>query len=151
MNQVEIAKQIATEAHEGQTRWDGTPYIKHPEAVAKVITSESWDEGVVAAAWLHDVFEDTDTTPESVVERGVSERAVDFALAVTRDKENETYAESMLRIIEHRDSGPAAIKRADLNHNLSDLGDGKKHQQRRDKYQLARSLMELRLYGKLVR
>jgi len=70
MSLIEIAKKIATNAHEGQTRkYTGEPYIKHPERVAarveKAIIGMK-NEGchfvepeiLIASAWLHDVPED---------------------------------------------------------------------------------------------
>ena len=54
---VRLAAQIATDAHRGQFRRDGvTPYISHPEAVAKRVEGDDLAEAI---AWLHDVLEDT--------------------------------------------------------------------------------------------
>lgn len=50
------AKAIATYAHEGQTRRDGTPYITHCEAVAAGVGWRGADFETVG--WLHDVLED---------------------------------------------------------------------------------------------
>lgn len=53
-----VAHQLASEWHEGEVRkYTGTPYIVHPEAVARLIRSipHTWED--VAAALLHDVLE----------------------------------------------------------------------------------------------
>ena len=56
MKQAKIVLEIATSAHEGQTRRDGvTPYIEHPKAVARRVHTD--DEKAVA--FLHDIIEDT--------------------------------------------------------------------------------------------
>ena len=51
------AKEIATEAHEGQKRSDGKPYITHPARVAAAVKDR-----LKPIAWLHDVVEDTRVT-----------------------------------------------------------------------------------------
>lgn len=51
---------FALHAHEGQTRkYTGEPYIVHPIAVADLVSTVSSDEQTIAAAYLHDVIEDT--------------------------------------------------------------------------------------------
>lgn len=55
----DLAEQIAAAAHEGQVDKAGQPYIAHPARVAARVAG---DERAVAAAWLHDVVEDTDVT-----------------------------------------------------------------------------------------
>ncbi|WP_137726350.1 HD domain-containing protein [Prescottella subtropica] len=55
----ELAEQIATTAHEGQVDKAGQPYITHPARVAARVAG---DDLAVAAAWLHDVVEDTTVT-----------------------------------------------------------------------------------------
>jgi len=50
---------LALEAHEGQTRKSGEPYIVHPILVAAITAAFSNDEMMVQAALLHDVVEDT--------------------------------------------------------------------------------------------
>jgi guanosine-3',5'-bis(diphosphate) 3'-pyrophosphohydrolase len=81
MQIVENAKEIAIKAHAGVKRkWiktreypDGVPYITHPErlvaAVSKLQTSDSDKEIMMAAAWLHDVLEDTDTPHDLIIEK----------------------------------------------------------------------------------
>lgn len=55
----ELAEMIAAEAHAGQVDKAGQPYITHPARVAARVAG---DEHAVAAAWLHDVVEDTEVT-----------------------------------------------------------------------------------------
>lgn len=55
----DLAEQIATTAHQGQVDKAGRPYITHPARVAARVAG---DEHAVAAAWLHDVVEDTEVT-----------------------------------------------------------------------------------------
>ena len=53
-------KSLAFELHSGQTRADGhTPYIVHPELVAKIISDYTTDDKLIAVAWLHDVIEES--------------------------------------------------------------------------------------------
>lgn len=60
---------FATQAHAGQTRSGGDPYIGHPVRVAHIVKqykqSHNIDE-LIAAAYLHDTIEDTDTTHEAL-------------------------------------------------------------------------------------
>jgi len=57
------AARVAKKAHFGQKRYDGEPYINHPMRVAGTVTlCEQSNANMVAAAWLHDVIEDTDVT-----------------------------------------------------------------------------------------
>ena len=66
---IEKAKRFATEAHKGQTRkyGDKPPYITHPETVAEMVCNAPNSlAGMVAAAWLHDVVEDTDVTMKDI-------------------------------------------------------------------------------------
>lgn len=70
MDIVERARQFATEAHGaiGQTRkYTGEPYIAHPEAVVGLLREHGIDNpATLAAAWLHDVVEDTPVTIEQI-------------------------------------------------------------------------------------
>ena len=52
---LEKAEAIAREAHKGQSRLGGEPYISHPEAVVKNVGDDDALQGI---AWLHDVVED---------------------------------------------------------------------------------------------
>lgn len=53
------AKKIAHIWHEGQTRWDGSPYITHPESVVNRLIAKGFNGDVLIAGWLHDIVEDT--------------------------------------------------------------------------------------------
>ena len=70
MTQVERARQFATLAHMGQERkYDNIPYIVHPIAVAKMVADLTDDDDMIAAAYLHDVVEDTVVTHEQIFDR----------------------------------------------------------------------------------
>lgn len=66
---LERARQFATAAHErvGQLRkYTGQPYAEHLRRVADIVSAVSGDAEMLAAAWLHDVVEDTPTTIEEI-------------------------------------------------------------------------------------
>ena len=57
---------FAEERHHGQKRKSGEPYITHPLAVAHILADLQMGVNTVIAGLLHDVLEDTATTPEEV-------------------------------------------------------------------------------------
>ena len=71
MNITIKARDFARKKHEGQVRKDKRPFVVHPEAVAKKVAEykiiERRDD-IIAAAYLHDTLEDTDTTYYELVE-----------------------------------------------------------------------------------
>lgn len=107
------AAKLMCAAHGGQLDRTGLPYIFHPWHVAEQMT----DEVSCAAALLHDVLEDTDTTADDLLEAGISAEVVEAVKLLTHDPA-EDYFDYVRRIR----SNPAAkaVKLADLAHN-SDL------------------------------
>jgi len=68
LRSVSRAYEVAAEAHQGQYRRSGDPYITHPLAVGVILAELGMDEPTVVAALLHDVVEDTPVLLESVRE-----------------------------------------------------------------------------------
>ncbi|MDX2476962.1 MAG: HD domain-containing protein, partial [Gammaproteobacteria bacterium] len=65
MDLVEKAKQFATTAHKRINhlrKYNNQPYAVHLSSVAGIVASVTDDEEMIAAAWLHDVVEDTPAT-----------------------------------------------------------------------------------------
>ena len=60
---------FADNAHSGQLRKDGTPYITHPLAVAEIVAELELDTDSIIAALLHDTIEDTGATHEEIAKR----------------------------------------------------------------------------------
>ncbi len=56
----------ADNAHSGQLRKDGSPYVTHPLAVAEIAAELELDTDSIIAALLHDTIEDTDTTYDDI-------------------------------------------------------------------------------------
>ena len=56
---LERAYRVAEEAHDGQFRLSGEPYITHPVAVAEILADLRLDTTTLTAALLHDTVEDT--------------------------------------------------------------------------------------------
>ena len=82
----ELAYQISTVAHMHQSRWDGSPYIMHPRAVAN--TFESLHYKIVAL--LHDTIEDTECTRGSLFRSGISLDHINSIYILTHN-ENISY------------------------------------------------------------
>ncbi len=61
-DRIKRAVKMASEAHEGQFRKTGEPYIIHPMAVKKILEDWGMDEDTVIAGILHDTVEDTSLT-----------------------------------------------------------------------------------------
>ncbi len=97
----------ATAAHAGQVRngSGGMPYIEHPIAVAARLAEHDYDDEVIAAALLHDVVEDSDTTVEQLRDE-FGERVAGLVAALSDDSEIEDYRQ---RKEEHR----ARVRRHD--------------------------------------
>lgn len=62
------AYSFAENAHKGQERASGEPYIIHPLAVGEILTTIESDEYSVASAFLHDTVEDTDVTSDDITQ-----------------------------------------------------------------------------------
>jgi (p)ppGpp synthase/HD superfamily hydrolase len=94
VSQIEIARAIATIAHRGQVDKAGNPYIDHPNRVAASLSNEH--NNTIAAAWLHDVIEDSFITAEDLLAAGVHPEVVGNVELLTRRKDvrpDEYYAD----------------------------------------------------------
>jgi (p)ppGpp synthase/HD superfamily hydrolase len=78
------AEKFARDAHLGQLRTDGRPYIVHPEQVFLILRTVTQDPEILAAGWLHDVIEDTDTTYKTIVDL-FGLRVAKLVMEVTHD------------------------------------------------------------------
>jgi len=68
MRGLEQAYRVAEEAHDGQTRKSGEPFIEHPLAVAEILADLRLDTTTLTAALLHDTVEDTEITLAGIEE-----------------------------------------------------------------------------------
>jgi len=130
-DQVELimrAYEYGAEAHAGQTRRSGDPYISHPLAVAQILADMHLDGQAIAAAVLHDVIEDTEIGVADLEQQFGQEIAllVDGVSKLDRiqfDSQAEAQAESfrkmMLAMIE--DIRVILVKLADRLHNMRTL------------------------------
>lgn len=135
--QLKLAEQMATQAHEGQTRWDGTPYINHPARVTKWLNVQGYHTLEQIVGWLHDTVEDTGILYEDILKNFGP--VIESAIKCLTHDEDESYAEYIMRV---RDNPTAAIvKIADLTDNLRDLNPSKQ-KQRIDKYELALAILD---------
>lgn len=73
---IEKAYRVASEAHEGQVRKSGEPYIIHPLCVAIILADLELDKESIAAGLLHDVVEDTIMTEEELTQEFGAEVAL---------------------------------------------------------------------------
>src|SRR5213595_3520700 len=119
------AFRFAANAHEGQQRRSGSPFIEHPVGVARICAQLRLDEGTIAAALLHDVVEDTDTDIKEVRDEFGDEVAqlVEGVTKLTRiqfqsreQAEAENYRKMIVAMAQ--DVRVILIKLADRLHNM---------------------------------
>ena len=114
--------------HKGQVRHSGEPYLVHPLEVADLLADMKLDEVAVAAGLLHDVVEDTLTTPARIAElfgpeiahvvEGVTKiGAIPFSSSEERQAEN--YRKMLLAMV--NDIRVVLVKLADRLHNMRTL------------------------------
>ncbi len=120
---------FAKNAHEGQMRKSGDPYIIHPIAVAAILAERKLDSRVIAAALLHDVVEDTECTSEEIAELFGDDIAkiVDGVTKLGNIKGyslDERQAENHRKLIlsAAEDTRVLLVKLADRMHNIKTLG-----------------------------
>ncbi len=120
---------FGAEAHQGQTRLSGEPYIYHPLAVAKIMAEMRMDAQSIIAAILHDTIEDTSTVKDQlIVEFGEDvAQLVDGVSKLSHLKfkskaeaQAENFRKMMLAMVQ--DMRVILIKLADRLHNMRTLG-----------------------------
>ena len=123
--QIAHALAVATAAHAGQIRngSGGLPYIEHPRMVAATLAIRDYGEATLAAALLHDVVEDSDTTVDEL-RAEFGDEIADLVAALSDDESIESYRD---RKDEHRrrvaavDGDALAIYAADKLTNMTTL------------------------------
>jgi guanosine-3',5'-bis(diphosphate) 3'-pyrophosphohydrolase len=127
--QVRRAYYYSEQAHYGQTRRSGEPYVTHPLAVASILARMHMDSQSLMAALLHDVIEDTGVNKEDIGAQfgeevaelvdGVSKLThVEFDSVELRQAENF----QKMTLAMARDIRVILVKLADRLHNMRTLG-----------------------------
>lgn len=122
------AAEFARLAHEsiGQRRkYTNEPYIAHPQAVAATVADVTDDAVIIAAAWLHDVVEDTPITLEQLTEEFGTEVA-GLVSDLTNASTEIDGGRQQRKAIDRQHTAQAdprakTVKLADLIDNLSDI------------------------------
>ncbi|WMN59029.1 bifunctional GTP diphosphokinase/guanosine-3',5'-bis pyrophosphate 3'-pyrophosphohydrolase [Pseudoalteromonas xiamenensis] len=143
---VQKAYVVAREAHEGQTRSSGEPYITHPVEVTHILASMRLDHETLMAALMHDVIEDTDFSKQDLAEI-FGNTVADLVAGVSKlDKlsfkdQKEFQAENYRKMIMAmtQDIRVILIKLADRTHNMRTLGALRPDKRRR----IARETLEI--------
>ena len=128
LEQVKKAYFYASNAHLGQFRSSGDPYVSHPIAVAKILADFKMDEDCLTAAILHDVIEDSGI-PKSYLKNefnidvanlvdGVS-KLDKISLASKQEEQAENFQKMLLAM--SKDIRVIVLKLADRLHNMRTL------------------------------
>lgn len=143
---VQEAYIVARDAHDGQQRSSGDPYITHPVAVACILADMNIDHETLMGALLHDVIEDTHHDKESLEEK-FGTTVAELVEGVTKldkikfrskeEAQSENFRKMMMAMVE--DIRIILIKLADRTHNMRTLGALRPEKRRR----IARETLEI--------
>jgi (p)ppGpp synthase/HD superfamily hydrolase len=127
---VEKAIRVAADRHRGQTRkGSDIPYVAHPAAVALILSRAGFDDDpVLAAAFLHDVVEDTDYSREQLAV-DFSPAVVEIVLALSEEKTDDCGGKrpwkdrklDHVAVIRNASVAAKAVELADKLHNLGTM------------------------------
>lgn len=128
IDQVRRAYFYAEQAHDGQFRRSGEPYVTHPLAVANILSAIHMDHQSLMAAMLHDVIEDTGISKKALSEQfgttvanlvdGVS-KLTQFESDTQAEKQAENFQKMALAMA--KDIRVILVKLADRLHNMRTL------------------------------
>ena len=146
IQQVRRAYDFAEEAHKGQKRESGEPYITHPLAVASILADMRMDHQCLMAALMHDVIEDTGI-PKHIIGKEFDEEVADLVDGVSKlnttlfDSRATAQAENFqkMALAMAKDIRVILVKLADRLHNMQTLGALEGDQRRR----IARETLEI--------
>ena len=143
---VQKAYVVAREAHEGQFRSSGEPYITHPVEVTQILAAMRLDHETLMAALMHDVIEDTDFSQQDLAEifgetvaelvEGVS-KLDKLSFKDKKEFQAENYRKMIMAMTQ--DIRVILIKLADRTHNMRTLGALRPDKRRR----IARETLEI--------
>ncbi|SFU49185.1 RelA/SpoT family protein [Halomonas korlensis] len=146
IRQVRRAFYYAEQAHDGQRRRSGEPYVTHPLAVANILANMHMDHQSLMAAMLHDVIEDTGIDKEALAEqfgKPVAELVdgVSKLTQITFEDKAVAQAENFQKMVlaMSRDIRVIIVKLADRLHNMRTLGALRPDKKRR----IARETLEI--------
>ena len=129
IQQVRRAYFYAEQAHDGQKRSSGEPYVSHPLAVATILANLHMDHQALIAALLHDVIEDTGVSKAAVATQfgEVVAELVDGVSKLTQitfESKAEAQAENFRKMVlaMAEDIRVIIVKLADRLHNMRTLG-----------------------------
>ena len=122
------AYRFSDDAHQGQVRLSGEPYITHPLAVAGALAEWRMDAQAIVAALLHDVMEDTAVTKAQIADR-FGKQVADLVDGLSKldkiefqsyqDAQAENFRKMLMAMA--RDLRIVLIKLADRRHNLQTM------------------------------
>ncbi len=143
---IQRAYVLARDAHDGQMRSSGDPYITHPVAVTGILAEMRLDHETLMAALLHDVIEDTDYDKDDLVKEfgdtvgelveGVS-KLDKIKFSNKQEAQAENFRKMMMAMVQ--DIRVILIKLADRTHNMRTLGSLRPDKRRR----IARETLEI--------
>jgi RelA/SpoT family (p)ppGpp synthetase len=125
VDRIRLAAEFGAEAHRGQKRKTGEPYIAHPVAAAEILANLRVDTDTIVAAILHDVIEDTPIAKDEIGSR-FGDSVAEIVDAVTKldqiqfksreEAQAESFRKMLLAMV--RDLRVILVKLADRLHNM---------------------------------
>jgi guanosine-3',5'-bis(diphosphate) 3'-pyrophosphohydrolase len=125
---IRAAAEFGAEAHQGQKRLSGEPYISHPVAAAEILADLHLDADTIVGAILHDVIEDTPVAKEEI-EKRFGKDVAEIVDGVTKldqikfksreEAQAESFRKMLLAMV--RDLRVIMVKLADRTHNMRTL------------------------------